>query len=59
MNISDEAVFAERQNDEEINPTVDRNAYSRDRARVIHAAGFRRLQGKTQCCLDAMSDWPR
>jgi dGTPase len=36
-----------------------RNSYQRDRARIIHSAGFRRLQGKTQVMGTGEGDFHR
>jgi dGTPase len=41
-------VFIERQRLEPLRENDWRTQYSRDRARIIHGAAFRRLQGKTQ-----------
>jgi len=41
-------IFKERQYDEESRPNDWRSQYSHDKARIIHGAGLRRLQGKTQ-----------
>lgn len=41
-------VFLERNNFEETRENDWRSPYSRDKARIIHGAGLRRLQGKTQ-----------
>lgn len=40
--------FIERQRSEPLRENDWRTQYSRDRARIIHGAAFRRLQGKTQ-----------
>ncbi|BBO86149.1 deoxyguanosinetriphosphate triphosphohydrolase-like protein 2 [Desulfosarcina ovata subsp. sediminis] len=40
--------FMERKIPEEPRPNDWRSPYSRDKARIIHGSGFRRLQGKTQ-----------
>lgn len=45
--------------DDSPRPNDVRNAYERDRSRVIHAASFRRLQGKTQLLGLAEGDFHR
>lgn len=44
---------------EELNSGKDRDNYARDRARIIHSAFFRRLQGKTQVLGLGESDFYR
>lgn len=45
----DSKIFYERQlKNDKPRPNDYRSPYSRDKARIIHGAGFRRLQGKTQ-----------
>jgi dGTPase len=41
-------IFSERKMHEKPRPNDWRSPYSRDKARIIHGSGFRRLQGKTQ-----------
>lgn len=44
---------------EAVDSGFKRNEYSRDRARIIHSASFRRLQGKTQVLGLGESDFYR
>ncbi len=55
----DVSVFAERQEEEEFREKDWRSQYSRDNARIIHSAGFRRLQGKTQVMGPGEGDFHR
>jgi dGTPase len=45
---TDVVVFSERQREDTKRQDDYRSEYERDKARIIHSAGFRRLQGKTQ-----------
>jgi dGTPase len=58
MRFSPEA-FKERRLPEDPRPNDWRSTYSRDRARIIHGAGFRRLQGKTQVMGTGEGDFHR
>lgn len=55
----DPNVFSERMFNEEARPNDWRSPYSRDKARIIHGAGFRRLQGKTQVMGTGEGDFHR
>jgi dGTPase len=52
-------LWTERQFSIETDETENRDDYSRDRARIIHSASFRRLQGKTQVLGLGESDFYR
>jgi dGTPase len=52
-------LWAERKSPLENQEQQDRDDYSRDRARIIHSASFRRLQGKTQVLGLGESDFYR
>lgn len=52
-------MWAERKSPLENKEQQDRDDYSRDRARIIHSASFRRLQGKTQVLGLGESDFYR
>lgn len=57
---SNQAFFEERLYEEQPNkPEDNRGAYQRDRARIMHSAGFRRLQGKTQVMGTGEGDFHR
>ena len=57
---SNQDFFKERLYEEQPNkPEDDRGAYQRDRARIMHSAGFRRLQGKTQVMGTGEGDFHR
>jgi len=49
----------ERQWPEEDKPDEERNQFEIDRARIIHSAAFRRLQGKTQVFVSGSGDFFR
>src|SRR5687768_17557603 len=48
MNSNDPDYFKQRFGADAARPSEVRTDYERDRARIIHSAAFRRLQGKTQ-----------
>jgi dGTPase len=58
--ISDQVFFEKRLYEEQPKKPDDiRDAYQRDRARIMHSAGFRRLQGKTQVMGTGEGDFHR
>lgn len=55
----DSKAFAKRRTPETPRPEDWRSPFSRDKARIIHGSGFRRLQGKTQVMGSGEGDFHR